>query len=61
MVPQVLLQVGELDEGPPTVGDVAFVGPLAWRGVDIRQMDNYRVMISKPTHIFSWPNTFFLK
>lgn len=29
VVAQVLLQVGELDEGSPAVGEVAFVGPLA--------------------------------
>lgn len=29
MVAKVLLQVGELDEGPPALGQVALVGPLA--------------------------------
>lgn len=31
MVPQVLLKVGELDEGASTVGEVAFVRTLAWK------------------------------
>ena len=31
VVPQVLLQVRELDEGPATLWEVAFVGPLAWK------------------------------
>ena len=30
VVPEVLLQVGQLDEGPATVRDVTLVGSLSW-------------------------------
>ena len=32
VVPEVLLQVGQLDERAATLGDVAFVGALSWTG-----------------------------
>ena len=30
VVPEVLLQVGQLDEGPPTLRNVTLVGSLSW-------------------------------
>ena len=31
VVPQVLLEIGQLDEGTPTVGHVALVRPFTWK------------------------------